>query len=129
LVNIVFAGNEEAKLAVDAGGGPMELAKRLTSLGPSQAVIKLGEHGCVGHIDGVNYVQESVPVEVVDTVGAGDGFVAGYLSEFLLGSPVSRRLQTAVTVGAFACMVPGDWEGMPFRSELGLLTATEPVSR
>jgi len=34
-----------------------------------------------------------------------------------------------VTAGAFACLVPGDWEGMPRRSELAMLGAREPVQR
>jgi 2-dehydro-3-deoxygluconokinase len=42
---------------------------------------------------------------------------------------VPQRLSTAVRTGAFACLVPGDWEGMPRRGELGLLDSTEPVSR
>jgi 2-dehydro-3-deoxygluconokinase len=42
---------------------------------------------------------------------------------------VQARLLTAVRTGAFACLVPGDWEGMPRRHELALLDATEPVAR
>lgn len=130
LVDIVFAGDEEAALIVGDGiSDPSKLARRLAEFGASQTVIKLGERGCLALIDGVEYRQEAMSVPVVDTVGAGDGFVAGYLSDYLAGAPVRQRLLTAVTVGAFACMVPGDWEGMPFRAELGLLSETEPVSR
>ena len=57
----------------------------------------------------------AVAVEVVDTVGAGDAFVAGYLAELLAGLPAEARLATAVTTGAFACTSPGDWEGYPRR--------------
>ena len=51
----------------------------------------------------------------VDTVGAGDGFVAGYLSELLADAPIQTRLRTATQVGAYACLGPGDWESMPTR--------------
>jgi 2-dehydro-3-deoxygluconokinase len=34
-----------------------------------------------------------------------------------------------VAAGAFACLTPGDWEGMPRRDELPLLTSSEPVTR
>ena len=70
-----------------------------------------------------------LPVRVVDTVGAGDAFVGGYLSEMLRGSDIDHRLLTANQVGAFACLVPGDWEGMPRRAELHLLNPSDPVSR
>jgi len=68
-------------------------------------------------------------IQPIDTVGAGDAFVAGYLAERVAGLPAYERLKTAVTVGAFACLHPGDWEGFPRRSEFGLLAASDPVSR
>ena len=36
-----------------------------------------------------------VPVHAVDTVGAGDAFVAGYLASRLAGRDVRERLSTA----------------------------------
>jgi 2-dehydro-3-deoxygluconokinase len=80
-------------------------------------------------VDGHEYEQAAVSITPVDTVGAGDGFVAGYLAEYLQGENMAVRLTTAVTVGAYACLVPGDWEGMPRRSELASLQASEPVVR
>jgi 2-dehydro-3-deoxygluconokinase len=59
----------------------------------------------------------------VDAVGAGDAFVAGYLSALLDGEDTAGRLDRAVTTGAFAVAQPGDWEGAPTRAELGLLGA------
>ncbi|KRF06342.1 sugar kinase [Arthrobacter sp. Soil782] len=127
-VDLVFAGDDEARLVVQ-GEDAAELARKLTDLGPKQAVVKRGERGAVAHIDGADYQVPAVAVRVVDTVGAGDAFVAGYLSEFLRGATPTERLTTAARVGAFACTVPGDWEGNPRRSELSLLNASEPVRR
>lgn len=127
--DLVFAGDAEAAMVVGESDDPLELAHRIADLGPTQSVIKLGADGCVGVVDGQAYRQAAVRVNAVDSVGAGDAFVAGYVSELVAGADVPTRLQTAVRVGAFACLVPGDWEGMPRRSELALLDATEPVSR
>ncbi|SDI39835.1 2-dehydro-3-deoxygluconokinase [Arthrobacter subterraneus] len=127
--DIVFAGDDEAAIAVERNDDPLLLAERIVQLGPSQAVIKLGAAGCAALVDGERHHQPAIPVQAVDTVGAGDAFVAGYLSELLAGENVPQRLLTAVRAGAFACLVPGDWEGMPHRSELPLLEATEPVIR
>jgi 2-dehydro-3-deoxygluconokinase len=55
----------------------------------------------------------AVPVQAVDTVGAGDAFAAGYLASRLLGCGVRERLSTAAVTGAFAVTVPGDWEALP----------------
>jgi 2-dehydro-3-deoxygluconokinase len=128
LVDIVFGSDDEAAMAVGAGT-PQELAERLVTMGTREAVIKLGADGCVANIDGTYHSKAALPITVVDSVGAGDAFVAGYLSEWLRNSCVDVRLTTAVTAGAFACMVPGDWEGMPRRNELAILDATDPVSR
>ncbi len=84
-------------------------------------VIKLGGDGCLALIDGVRHEVPAVPVQVVDTVGAGDAFVAGYLAELVAGLPAEARLATAVITGAFACTSPGDWEGYPRRDQFGML--------
>jgi 2-dehydro-3-deoxygluconokinase len=127
--DIVFGGPEEATLFVPERDDPADLAAALRDLGPSQVVIKLGARGCTALVDGERLTRAAVPVDVVDPVGAGDAFVAGYLAETLAGAAPSERLDTAVTTGAFACTVAGDWEGLPTRAELGLLGGTEDVVR
>lgn len=127
--DVVFAGDAEAALAVGDAKDPRELARRITEMGASQAVIKLGADGCVAIADGEPHAQQAIPIRAVDTVGAGDAFVAGYIAELLNDRNVPQRLLTAVRTGAFACLVPGDWEGMPRRIELDLLDSADPVSR
>lgn len=127
--DVVFASEDEAALIAGPAAEAAELAHRIAELGPAQVIIKLGAHGCTALIDGAEHRTDAIKVDALDTVGAGDGFVAGYISELLAGSKPSARLDTAVRVGAFACLVPGDWEGMPRRSELGLLDSSEPVTR
>jgi len=129
LVDIVFAGHDEAEIAVGQAADPGELALRLAGLGPRQAVIKLGAEGALALVDGDVYCQPAVEVTVVDTVGAGDAFVAGYLAEFVNHESPETRLRTGAATGAFACLVPGDWEGFPRRDELLLLASNEPVRR
>lgn len=126
---IVFAGYDEARLIAPGTSDVSELASAIADLGPSQVVIKLGPEGCYALADGVSASSPAVPIDPVDTVGAGDAFVAGYVAEYVAGRDLRARLRTAVTAGAFACLTPGDWEGMPWRREIGLLQASEPVSR
>lgn len=127
--DVVFASEDEAALIAGPAADIAELARRIAELGPRQVIVKLGARGCEALIDGVEYRADAISIHALDTVGAGDGFVAGYISELLADSKPSIRLDTAVRVGAFACLVPGDWEGMPRRSELGLLDSSEPVTR
>ncbi|MEV8112352.1 sugar kinase [Pseudarthrobacter oxydans] len=126
--DIIFAGSEEAQMLT----GEMDAhtqAQSLAALGPSQVLIKLGAAGCAGLIDGKWFTQAAIPITPVDTVGAGDAFVAGYLAELLAGLHVEQRLETAVRCGAYACLAAGDWEGLPRRSELALIGSSEAVTR
>lgn len=126
--DIIFASENEASLLLDATSHE-PLTEQLTQLGPRQAIVTRGVRGSSASIDDVHYEQPSTRVDVVDTIGAGDAFVAGYLTEFMEKSPPDRRLRTASLAGAFAVTVPGDWEGTPTRSELDLLNSTDPVIR
>jgi 2-dehydro-3-deoxygluconokinase len=118
LADIVFAGPDEAALFVDGDDPVGGLAK----LGPAEVVVKDGGRGCIAQIDGARHAVPALPVTVVDPVGAGDAFVAGYLADRLAGAPPEQRLTTAIAAGAFAVTVPGDCEGLPDRAELAALT-------
>ncbi len=88
-----------------------------------------GGAGALSLVDGEVRTAPAVPVDVVDTVGAGDAFVAGHLAERVAGGSPAARLTLAVTTGAFTCLTRGDWEGLPRRAGLSLLTDLEPVRR
>lgn len=87
--------------------------------GVSMVVIKLGAEGAYwrnardeGTVPGVKVT------EVVDTVGAGDGFAVGVISGMLEGLPVEQAVMRGNRIGAFAIQVVGDMEGLPTRAEL-----------
>ncbi|UQS24390.1 sugar kinase [Amycolatopsis thermalba] len=129
--DVVFAGPAEAALLLgrDLPGEPSfelgeDLARELAKTGPRTVVVKLGALGSVALHGGEVHRAEAVPVTVVDPVGAGDAFVAGYLCGLVSGEPVPGCLRLGNAAGAAVCRVPGDWEGLPARDELG---ATEPV--
>lgn len=112
--DLVVAGPDEAALFIGAEP-PLD---GLAALGPTEVVVKDGARGCTALIDGERYAVPALPVTVVDPVGAGDAFVAGYLADRMAGADPATRLRTAVAVGAFAVTVPGDCEGLPRRADL-----------
>ncbi|MBC7723277.1 MAG: sugar kinase [Burkholderiaceae bacterium] len=133
LADIVFGSDNELEMIAGIGAAPLgefgELARRVTAMGPRQVAVKLGADGCVVLAGDELVTQPAISVTAVDTVGAGDAFVGGYLADFLLGRSVQQRVTTAVTAGASACTVPGDWEGMPSRSDLEAFSDRDPVCR
>ncbi|KAK3245073.1 hypothetical protein CYMTET_45339, partial [Cymbomonas tetramitiformis] len=46
-------------------------------------------------------------VKVVDTVGAGDGFVGTFVSGLASGWPIDKCLRHAVVAGSLTCKSPG----------------------
>jgi 2-dehydro-3-deoxygluconokinase len=125
---IVFAGADEAALLVGAGS-PEQVAARIADLGPAQAIVKLGEDGCVASIDGETLSAPAEKITPLDTVGAGDAFVAGYLVALLDDLAPADRLRQGARCGAFACLGPGDWESLPRRADLDAFGAGDPVIR
>jgi 2-dehydro-3-deoxygluconokinase len=131
--DMLFAGDDEARIALEiddpAEAGPEKLAAALAELGPREVVVKCGRRGATALIDGRLVDVPAVPVHAVDSVGAGDAFVAGYLACRLSGRDPDEGLRTAAVTGALAVTVPGDWEASPRPHELALLDAEEDVQR
>ncbi|WP_427925191.1 PfkB family carbohydrate kinase [Streptomyces sp. cg40] len=90
-------------------------------------VVKRGARGAAAFTAGGATDCPSREVGAVDLVGAGDAFVAGYLSGHLHGADVPARRYRAVTTAAFAVATRGDWEGLPTRDEFGC--STNPKER
>jgi 2-dehydro-3-deoxygluconokinase len=124
--DVVFATEEEARLIVD-GVDDSALLAGLTRMGPAQVLLKQGSAGSLSSVDGVRRRTRAHTVEVVDSVGAGDAFGAGYLSGLCLGLSTEERLRLATAAGAFAVTVPGDWEGLPSMDDLRLLESESDI--
>ena len=66
------------------------------------------------------YLRHGVKVDnVVDTVGAGDGFAVGVISALLEGRSLHQAVTRGNKIGALAIQVQGDSEGLPTREQLG----------
>lgn len=64
----------------------------------------------------------SVPFErvdrVLDTVGAGDGFCAGFLAGIVKGYSLMESVRLAGIIGSLVVQAIGDWEALPFWPEV-----------
>ena len=137
--DLVFAGPEEAALVLGRAPAPPSdeegfeegeaVARELAKHGPATVVVKLGALGAVALSGDAVHRAPARPVAVVDPVGAGDAFVAGYLSEVVAGGTVPDALRTANACGGAVCGVAGDWEGLPTRAELADLGGSDEVLR
>jgi 2-dehydro-3-deoxygluconokinase len=93
----------------------------LAPTSPRALTLTRGADGARATTDDGSFHAAARQVSVVDVVGAGDAFVAGYLSGLLDCQSIDERLRRATTTAAFAVAADGDWEGLPTRDELILL--------
>jgi 2-dehydro-3-deoxygluconokinase len=120
--DIVIASEDELDLVV-TGQDESAAFEELAVSGVSQLVVKRGGRGAsVWHEEGTHNAS-AIPVAVLDTIGAGDAFTAGYLSGVLDGLGPEVSLHRGTATAAFAVAGIGDWEGLPTRSDLSLLSA------
>lgn len=114
---VVFGSAEELALV----GG----AEALLASGVREVVTKQGAEGASASTVDQTWQAPGHRVPVVDAIGAGDAFTAGYLSALLDGLTPPERLARGNACGAFAVASSGDWEGLPARDELELVARRE----
>lgn len=96
--------------------------------GAQAVIIKLGPQGSYYRSQAENFTMEGFRVsEVVDTVGAGDGFAVGVVSALLDGLTPRAAVRRGNLIGAQAVQVLGDMEGLPSREKLTALEADLPA--
>lgn len=111
--DIVMLGSEEAELLLGTGDPDAVLANIKANGVAKYVAIKQGGKGAVVS-DGTNVVSvPPVPVKVLDTVGAGDAFNAGFLYGVLNHLPIEECGEIAGLLGAAAVSAKGDTVGVP----------------
>lgn len=115
-VDVLFASGDE--LALVLPGGAVSLADG----GPSEVVVTHGARGAEAWDRSGHLERQAGQVHAVDVVGAGDAFVAGYLSARFDGLDLAARLERGSAVAAVAVSTQGDWEGLPTKAELTAFT-------
>ncbi|WP_199551911.1 carbohydrate kinase family protein [Streptomyces sp. N35] len=111
--DILLPNAQEAlRLAGPAATGVRTAAQLLAARGPL-TVVKNGADGALCHDGRALYSTPGLPVEVTDTVGAGDSFDAGFVAATLDGRPPQEALAFAVVCGALSTRAHGGTTAQP----------------
>jgi ribokinase len=115
----------ESELRILSGRRPddpadtIQLAQALRRQGVKNIVITRGSRGALV-VDATGRVEtiDSIPVEVVDTTGAGDAFNSALAVAMAEGKPLSAAVRFAMYAGAMACTRLGVIPSLPQRAEI-----------
>jgi ribokinase len=105
-------------LPVDSVASAMEAAQRLRGQGVDSVLVTLGARGVVvATPSGVQHFA-AVPVEAVDTTGAGDTFIGGFCAALVGGRSVPEAIRFAQAAAAIKVTRVGAQASIPFRSDV-----------
>lgn len=115
LVDWVLCGRAEAEL-LGYGREPETAASALRAAGATAAVVRTGREGALLSMDGrPTLLPPPRLIEVVDEIGAGDAFAAGFIFGLLDGRDPEAAVTCAHELAAAVLQGPGDWETLPYR--------------
>ncbi|SES07363.1 sugar kinase [Salipaludibacillus aurantiacus] len=117
-VDILLTGVDEAEILLGTAEVD-EIIAKCKELHIKYVAVKRGSDGAVGYHDGQTLNMPPVkPKKVVDTVGAGDGFNAGFIYGILHNWTLEKSLTFANTIGSMVVSVSGDNEGLPYLEDV-----------
>lgn len=116
--DIVLPGTAEG-LTLMGSDKPEEIAAFYRHAGAKTVIVKMGADGAYVESDQVKEFYKGFRVkEVVDTVGAGDGFAVGVISAYLEQLSLKEMVDRGNAIGSIQVSVASDNEGLPTREEL-----------
>jgi 2-dehydro-3-deoxygluconokinase len=125
--DVLLAGEEELLPLLDVNDRDEAVETVLGWERPLLA-LKLGAEGALIATPEARLAVPGLPVAtIVDSVGAGDGFDAGFVAGQLMGWDLRRSAELGNVVGASALGVRGDFEGYPSLAEATAVLAGRPM--
>ena len=109
--DILLIGHEDA-LALFDTDDPDTIFAHAADAGIGITVLKQGEQGVTAQVEGRRISLPAYPTTVVDPVGAGDAFNAGFLAGWLRGADLEASLDLGLRLGAVAVASLGDHAGL-----------------
>lgn len=117
LSDIILPGISEGEMLL-GNNNEKEISAKFLDMGCKVVVVKLGSNGCFVADENCNNYVKGFIVKPEDTVGAGDGFAAGFLCGMLRKLSIEECGLYGNAVGAMATLVKGDIEGYPYFKQL-----------
>lgn len=86
------------------------VARYVIEQGPLLVVVTMGEKGSLAYDGAKLYYCEAEAIEAVDTLGAGDTYIANFLVSWLQTKDIALCMEAATQAAAKTCVLAGAWE-------------------
>ena len=117
LIDCITPNEDEARY-YSGEDDPEKMADVFLDAGVGSVIVKLGGKGCLLKNKEKKLYLPACPIDAVDASGAGDNFLAGYVSEILRGSSVDRALIFANACGAICTTAVGACTALQDRQQV-----------
>jgi len=107
--DVIKMNEEEASLLIGGSNGNLrdKIEEFRSKYHPKTICVTRGEHGAIVWHDHEFYESPGCPVQVGDTVGAGDSFLATFVAGLLKNEPMQQLVDNACSVGSFVASKRG----------------------
>jgi len=133
MASVVKASDEELNmlrpavvLAKHVAETELSAASLLPIKNAKAAIITRGANGCIVRAQGEFVIKHAFPVEVADTVGAGDAFAAAFVHALSEQRPMAEAARFANAVAALVASRPGAIPDWSLNEVNALLSTDEP---
>ena len=116
LCDLLKLNDDELPVLIDRLGlpsGPDAIRSLIEDHGVRIVALTRGKNGSVLHTRDETHELHGEPVEVVDTVGAGDSFTAGLVAGLLAGRDLADVHTAAAGLAAYVCTHTGATPDIP----------------
>lgn len=127
-LDVIFINEDEARMTTGSSD-VFEAAHILLQAGVRTAVMKLGPRGCAVLTAKEQHICPAFDVEAKDTTGAGDCFVAGFLSARTRGASLAEAGNFANAVAAWSVQTVGGVAGVRSSGEIAAWMKTAPLRK
>ncbi|MGH7043911.1 MAG: ribokinase, partial [Acetobacteraceae bacterium] len=109
--------------------GGIGAARALVAAGARAALVTLGAAGAVYADRAGTKMQPPVPVDAVDTTGAGDAFLGALASVLAAGGSVAEAMGFAATAAGLSVTRPGAQASLPTRGDVEAFNSRTRIDR
>ena len=117
MIDYITPNEDEARWCTGRNR-PEEMAEEFLRRGVGNVIVKLGARGCYFRNASLSLFLPACNIRAVDATGAGDNFLAGFLSELLRSAPVEDALRFAGACGGICASAVGACAGLRSRAQV-----------